>query len=109
VTRTNLQLAGPNLGRDKPRRSPFLVASSLGLLPSQGVEQGAEPLLYAATSPDAVNGGYYGPGGRFGLVGPTALVRPPRQARDLALAARLWTQAERLTGVTLQPQAAATS
>jgi NAD(P)-dependent dehydrogenase (short-subunit alcohol dehydrogenase family) len=101
-TRTNLQLSGPNLGRDKQRRSPYLLATRLGL-PSQGVEQGAEPLLYAGTSPDAVNGGYYGPSGRFGLVGPTALVRPPRRARDLALAARLWTEAERLTGVTLQP------
>jgi NAD(P)-dependent dehydrogenase (short-subunit alcohol dehydrogenase family) len=100
-TRTNLQMSGPNLGRDKHRRSPYLLATRLGL-PSQGVEQGAEPLLYAATSPDAVNGGYYGPSGRFGLVGPTALVRPPRRARDLALAARLWTEAERLTDVTLQ-------
>jgi NAD(P)-dependent dehydrogenase (short-subunit alcohol dehydrogenase family) len=100
-TRTNLQMSGPNLGRDKQRRSPYLLATRLGL-PAQGVEQGAEPLLYAATSPDAVNGGYYGPSGSFGLVGPTALVRPPRRARDLALAARLWTEAERLTDVTLQ-------
>src|ERR1700678_383440 len=102
-TRTNLQTSGPNLGRDKARRSPFLMASSLGLLPSQGVEQGAEPLLFAAASPDAVSGGYYGPTGRFGLVGPTGLVRPPRRARDLALAAKLWAEAERLTGVTLHP------
>jgi hypothetical protein len=79
----------------------FLVASSLGLLPWQDAEHGTEPLLYAATSPDAVNGGYYGPTGRFGLVGPAGLVRPPRQARNAALAARLWAQAERLTEVTL--------
>jgi NAD(P)-dependent dehydrogenase (short-subunit alcohol dehydrogenase family) len=105
-TRTNLQMSGPNLGREKARRSPFLMAASVGLLPSQGVEQGAEPLLFAATSPDAVSGGYYGPTGRFGLVGPTALVRLPRRARDLALAAKLWAEAERLTGVTLQPHAA---
>ena len=100
-TRTNLQMSGPNLGRDKTRRSPYLIATRLGL-PSQGVEQGAQPLLYAATSPDAVSGGYYGPSGRFGLVGPTALVRPPRRARDLALAARLWSEAERLTEVSLR-------
>ena len=100
-TRTNLQMSGPNLGRDKTRRSPYLIATRLGL-PSQGVEQGAEPLLYAATSPDAVSGGYYGPSGRFGLVGPTALVRPPRRARDLALAARLLSEAERLTEVSLR-------
>jgi NAD(P)-dependent dehydrogenase (short-subunit alcohol dehydrogenase family) len=97
-TRTNLQTAGASLGRDKPKRT---VANSLHILPSQGVEQGTEPLLYAATNASAVGGGYYGPGGRLGLVGPTTTVRPPRRARDAETAARLWTEAERLTGVTL--------
>jgi NAD(P)-dependent dehydrogenase (short-subunit alcohol dehydrogenase family) len=97
-TRTNLQTAGASLGRDKPKRT---VANSLNILPSQEVGQGTEPLLYAATSPSAVGGGYYGPGGRFGLVGPTTTVRPPRRARDTATAARLWTEAEHLTDVTL--------
>jgi NAD(P)-dependent dehydrogenase (short-subunit alcohol dehydrogenase family) len=97
-TRTNLQTAGASLGRDKPKRTVF---NSLNILPSQEVGPGTEPLLYAATSPGAVNGGYYGPSGRFGLVGPTTTVRPPRRARDAATAARLWTEAERLTGVTL--------
>ena len=96
-TRTNLQTSGPNLGRDKPRWSPL----ESSLLPSQGVETGAEPMLHAATSPDAVNGGYYGPGGRFGLVGPTVTARVPRRARDAATAARLWAEAERLTKVSL--------
>jgi NAD(P)-dependent dehydrogenase (short-subunit alcohol dehydrogenase family) len=97
-TRTNLQTAGASLGRDKPKRTPY---NSLNILPSQEVGPGTEPMLYAATSPGAVNGGYYGPSGRFGLVGPTTTVRPPRSARDAATAARLWTEAERLTGVTL--------
>ena len=39
------------------------------ILPSQGVQAGTEPLLYAATSLGAVNGGYYGPNG-FEIVGP---------------------------------------
>jgi NAD(P)-dependent dehydrogenase (short-subunit alcohol dehydrogenase family) len=98
-TRTNLQTAGPSLGLDRPRLTPMRVVSRM--LPSQGVETGAEPLLFAATSPDAVNGGYYGPGGRFGLVGPTVTARLPRRARDRATAARLWAEAEELTGVTL--------
>jgi NAD(P)-dependent dehydrogenase (short-subunit alcohol dehydrogenase family) len=97
-TRTNLQTAGASLGRDKPRRTLF---NSLHIVPSQDVEPGTEPLLYAATSPDAVAGGYYGPGGRFGLVGPTTAVRTPRRARDAAIAARLWAESERLTGVAL--------
>src|SRR5207302_2020789 len=53
-TRPNLQTAGANLGRDKPTRPLF---TRLPLIPSQAVEQGTEPLLYAATSPAAVNGG----------------------------------------------------
>jgi NAD(P)-dependent dehydrogenase (short-subunit alcohol dehydrogenase family) len=97
-TRTNLQTAGASLGRDKPKRSVF---NSMSFLPSQDVGPGTEPLLYAATSPSAVPGGYYGPGGSFGLVGPTTFVRPPRRARDTAAAARLWAEAEQLTGVCL--------
>src|ERR1019366_4890336 len=103
--RPNLQTAGASLGRDKPTRLHSLLFS-IDFLPSQEVEQGAEPLLYAATSPEAVAGGYYGPGGRFGLVGPTTIARPPRRARDAATAARLWTEAERLTGVALPVQVA---
>jgi NAD(P)-dependent dehydrogenase (short-subunit alcohol dehydrogenase family) len=97
-TRTNLQTAGASLGRDKPKRTIF---NSLHVLPSQEVGPGTEPMLYAATSPSAVSGGYYGPGHMMGLVGPTTFVRPPRRARDTAVAARLWTEAERLTGVRL--------
>ncbi|HEX2818654.1 MAG TPA: SDR family oxidoreductase [Streptosporangiaceae bacterium] len=97
-TRTNLQTAGATLGRDKPKRTLF---NSFGFLPSQPVGPGTEPLLYAATSAGAVNGGYYGPSRWFGLVGPTTTVRPPRRARDTAAATRLWAEAERLTGVSL--------
>jgi len=102
-TRTNLQSAGASLGRDKPKRTPF---NSPSILPSQPVGPGTEPLLYAATSVDAVNGGYYGPSRWFGLVGPTKAVQPPRRARDAATASRLWTEAERLTGVSLAASAA---
>jgi NAD(P)-dependent dehydrogenase (short-subunit alcohol dehydrogenase family) len=97
-TRTNLQTAGASLGRDKPKRT---LLNSLNILPSQGVEPGTEPLLYAATSPDAVSGGYYGPAGRLGLVGPATTVRAPRSARSASTAARLWAEAERLTGASL--------
>jgi len=97
-TRTNLQTAGASLGRDRPKRTPFNTPS---ILPSQGVEPGTEPLLYAATSRDAISGGYYGPGRWAGLVGPTVAVRIPRSARSAETAARLWAEAEKLTGVAL--------
>jgi len=36
---------------------------------SHSAADGALPVLFAATSPDANNGGYYGPAGRFELIG----------------------------------------
>ena len=71
------------------------------LLPSQVVVRGVEPLLFAAADPAAVNGGYYGPSGRFGLVGPTGPATIVKRARDTELGRRLWDEAERLTGVAL--------
>ncbi|MCX4911307.1 hypothetical protein [Streptomyces sp. NBC_00878] len=75
-------------------------------MPEQQVEEGAEPLLYAATSPEATAGAYYGPGGRFGLVGPTTTARITRRALDTEANRRLWTESERLTGVALTAAAA---
>jgi NAD(P)-dependent dehydrogenase (short-subunit alcohol dehydrogenase family) len=64
--------------------------------------QGALPTLFAATSPDVADGGYYGPQGllemRGGDVGP-AKVAP--QALDQAAAARLCSECERLSGISL--------
>lgn len=100
-TRTNLQTVGPNLGRDKPKPRPLRGRT---LVPSQEVDVGVEPLLYAATSPAAKQGGYYGPGGIFNLVGGATEVKPPRSARGDELAASLWTVAEELTGTRLPPE-----
>jgi NAD(P)-dependent dehydrogenase (short-subunit alcohol dehydrogenase family) len=97
-TRTNLQTAGASLGRSKPKRG---LLSGLPILPSQAPEQGTEPLLYAATSPDAVNGGYYGPSGFMELVGATKPAKLNQRMRDGDVAARLWTEAERLTGTSV--------
>jgi NAD(P)-dependent dehydrogenase (short-subunit alcohol dehydrogenase family) len=99
-TRTNLSLSGPHLGGGRPS---VTARVALRIVPSQGVEQGSEPLLYAATSPDAVAGGYYGP--RWMMVGPTVVASPPRRARDKAARSRLWTESERLTGVSLPARA----
>ena len=98
-TRTNLQSAGPNLGRTRPSLSSW--AMNALPLPSQLPPQGAEPMLFAAADPAAENGGYYGSSGFLEFTGPTGPARVPRQAADTAVAARLWTVAEELTGVTL--------
>ena len=97
-TTTNLQTAGASLGRSTPKRT---LLTSGGFLPTQEVEQGSEPLLFAAADPDAVNGAYSGPDGRFGLVGPTTRVAIPRSARGASLARSLWAVAEDLTGTSL--------
>ena len=98
-TRTNLQNAGPNMGRT--RRSLMSWGSTALPLPVQLPQQGAEPLLFAATDPAAENGGYYGPTGLLELSGPMGAARVPSRARDTAAAERLWSVAEELTGVAL--------
>jgi NAD(P)-dependent dehydrogenase (short-subunit alcohol dehydrogenase family) len=101
-TRTNLQSAGPSLGRDKPSRWIEILMRFAPFL-SQDVEIGTEPLLFAATSPDAKPGAYYGPS-RFGIVGPTKLVTATKRSLDPEANARLWRTAEELTGVSLPSQ-----
>ncbi|GAB2597513.1 SDR family oxidoreductase [Kribbella endophytica] len=103
-TRTNLQTAGASLGRERPSLVNRLLFKLP--LPSQGVEQGAEPLLVAAVSAEAKPREYYGPSEWFGLVGPAELAKTPRSALDDEVAARLWTTAEQLTGVSLPTVAA---
>ncbi len=98
-TRTNLQTAGANLGRDTPRRT--LLSADRTIVPSQEVQTGAEPLLFAAADPAADNGAYYGPGGTLGLVGPTKRCAIPRSARGPSLARSLWAVAADLTGTDL--------
>ena len=93
-TRTNLQTTGPRRGKaPRPpreyRRTPFW----------QLIETGILPALYAATSPDAAPGGYYGPDGLFGLTGGSHPSREPRAARNAADAARLFDESAKLAGV----------
>jgi NAD(P)-dependent dehydrogenase (short-subunit alcohol dehydrogenase family) len=96
-TRTNLQSAGANLGRTGKLRQP----TERTFVPSQRVEVGTEPLLFAAADPAAKQGAYYGPGGFLDMVGPTKETAFPRTARSAELARRLWEVAENLTGTSL--------
>lgn len=65
----------------------------------QPAAQGALPTLFAATSPEAKGGAYYGPDRLGETRGYPAPSRIPPQAKDEAVAARLWQVSERLTKV----------
>ncbi|NNU36008.1 SDR family oxidoreductase [Rhizobium sophorae] len=67
----------------------------------QPVWQGALPTLYAATDPAARDGAYYGPDRLGGTRGYPTEEKPPKQALDTAVAARLWETSLQLTNVTL--------
>ena len=66
---------------------------------AQEPEMGALPALYAATAPDVQGGDYYGPHGWQELRGYPTRVRSSDRSHDVAVAARLWTVSEGLTGV----------
>ncbi|HXO73496.1 MAG TPA: oxidoreductase [Bradyrhizobium sp.] len=86
-----------------------LLAFASGLaapLFSQSAESGALSTLFAATSPQAKGGGYYGPNGLSELKGPPAPAWIMPQARDKAGAARLWEVSQQLTGVSFESAAA---
>jgi NAD(P)-dependent dehydrogenase (short-subunit alcohol dehydrogenase family) len=93
VARTDLLHNAPG------RWSPAGLARSLLWFLFQPVAQGALPTLYAATSPDAAPGGYYGPKNLSETRGAPAVARIPPQALDAAAAARLWDISEELTGI----------
>jgi NAD(P)-dependent dehydrogenase (short-subunit alcohol dehydrogenase family) len=90
---TNLQTSGP--GHDNLYMKIMKVLMH-GF--SQDALHGALPTLFAAVSPTAKPGGYYGPDGIFQLKGAPAAAKIPAAAKDQAVAKRLWEHAERLTG-----------
>jgi NAD(P)-dependent dehydrogenase (short-subunit alcohol dehydrogenase family) len=93
--RTELIANGPGDGGLLQR-----VVRPLMPLVSQSAANGALPILFAATSPSAIAGGYYGPSGFRELKGRVSPARIMPQARDRAVAERLWEVSEHLTGVT---------
>lgn len=81
-----------------PRSGPGMLRRFMWFL-FQPAAQGALPTLFAATSPQAQGGHYYGPDKLGETRGhPTTAIIPP-QALDRAHAVRLWSESERLTGM----------
>ena len=77
-----------------------MKAASVMFLPlSQAAAKGAQPSLFAATSPDAKPAGYYGPGSLFGFRGPVQETKPSKDASNTDAAKKLFDKLERLSGV----------
>src|SRR5271156_3363541 len=71
LTKTNLQISGPSHGRSKPALMQRLYTTSWRLAPFlwQEIDAGIVPALYAATSPQAEGGAFYGPSGFYEMAG----------------------------------------
>lgn len=95
VASTELIANGPGRGS---RIVGFFSGLVIGVM-GQSSAAGALPVLYAAASPEARPGGYYGPTGFKEMKGPPgpAEIRP--QALNEETARRLWEISEQLTGV----------
>jgi len=93
--RTNLFSSGPGglLSMATDVAAPFFGHSAA---------DGARPILFAATSPEAKPGSHYGPGGFSELRGSPARALIMPQARDTAAAARLWEVSAKLTGTSFE-------
>ncbi|WP_435357889.1 SDR family oxidoreductase [Emticicia sp. SJ17W-69] len=84
VSRTNLLITGAG------RWSFAGMMRTLFPFLFQAPAQGALPTLFAATSPDAIGGSYYGPHKMSETRGFPSLSQIPVQAEDKNVAAKLW-------------------
>jgi NAD(P)-dependent dehydrogenase (short-subunit alcohol dehydrogenase family) len=86
-----------DIGRYASRGFRFLMKLSRPLW--QSAEAGSLPLLFAATSPNARKGGYYGPDGRREAKGNPTAAFEPVVTKDATVGRRLWDESERVTGM----------
>jgi NAD(P)-dependent dehydrogenase (short-subunit alcohol dehydrogenase family) len=84
-----------DLGRSASRG--FRILMKLSRSRWQSAEAGSLPLLFAATSPNARKGGYYGPDGRGEAKGNPAAAFEPAVTKDASVGRRLWDESERVT------------
>ncbi|WP_420144408.1 SDR family oxidoreductase [Sphingobium sp.] len=92
VSRTDLLHNAPG------RRSAIGITRSLLWFLFQPAARGALPTLFAATAPQAMGGGYYGPDGLGEIRGFPAPSKIPPQAQNHTVAERLWEISEEMTG-----------
>jgi NAD(P)-dependent dehydrogenase (short-subunit alcohol dehydrogenase family) len=95
-------VVGTELWRTSSRLERMVVSPRMRMINFRlvhSVEQGALPMLRAATDPAARAGQYYGPGGRRGYIGYPVLEESSPRSRNEADQRRLWQVSEELTGV----------
>ena len=93
---THLQAVAPEM---KGRGWQVKIMDGVNKVMAQSAAMGALPTLYAATFPAIRSGDYVGPDGFGEQRGHPKLVGMNASARDDAVANRLWTVSEELTGV----------
>jgi len=102
LSKTNL-LSGASYAAGRPTLQARLARLSWRVLPFMWLEvdEGIKPTLYAAASPSAEGGAYYGPQGFYETTGGgVTFAHAPRLVRSDADNDRLWRLSEQLTGVT---------
>jgi NAD(P)-dependent dehydrogenase (short-subunit alcohol dehydrogenase family) len=100
VAPTNLLAARPEVGRERDTGTVRMIRalSARGIL--FGTVHSAQlPALYAATSPDARRGGFYGPRGPGHLGGPPGEQKLYSRLRGSTDAQRIWQISEKLAKV----------
>jgi NAD(P)-dependent dehydrogenase (short-subunit alcohol dehydrogenase family) len=77
--------------------------SMLGRPFVQGKDDGAGPLIHAATAPGVLSGDYWGPRGLLEFRGAPTRVAASREVRSPAVGSAIWSAAETLTGIRFRP------
>jgi NAD(P)-dependent dehydrogenase (short-subunit alcohol dehydrogenase family) len=98
ISRTSIFENGPGTKDLKA-----IAVKILAPVMTQDDAMGALPTLYAATAPGAKGGEYIGPDGFMAFRGWPTVETPRPQALDQAVAEKLWTVSEELTGVVYPP------
>jgi NAD(P)-dependent dehydrogenase (short-subunit alcohol dehydrogenase family) len=98
-TATNLQFSGPGLGGGLFAAANTAVMAIGNRVIGQSADDGALPLLYAATFPGLPAGSFVGPDGPFEARGAPRVVGSTSASKDPEAARRLWKISEALTGV----------
>ncbi|MFQ3320152.1 MAG: NAD(P)-dependent dehydrogenase (short-subunit alcohol dehydrogenase family) [Natronomonas sp.] len=93
---TNLQRRGPEMEGSTLRLWAMRIANTVV---AQSSEQGALPMLYAATATDIDGGDYVGPGGFMGMRGAPEKQRSSDISYDTERSRRLWMVSEELTAI----------